>query len=209
MDGARPPLDLLVWDAPNIDMTLSNVIGARPTAASRPRFDAIAAWFVDGASEPQTEVEAAVFANVPPQHAASLQRWVEALRSFGYGVFARPKLQPDDDIDQSMLDHISVRAHSHLLRRLVVFSGDGRNFAEPLEDLARSGTEVVVVAFSEVAGYAISSELLRFIDIEDVPGAFAAPLDRVRLDALPVDGAWLKPTKSLRDAASAFTARRS
>jgi len=210
-DAARRPLDLLVWDAPNIDMTLSNVIGARPTAASRPRFDAIAAWFVEGAENTavqQPEVEACVFANVPPQHAASLQRWVEALRSFGYAVFARPKLQPDDDIDQSMLDHISVRAHSHQLRRLVVFSGDGRNFAEPLEDLARSGTEVVVVAFSEVAGYAISSELLRFIDIEDVPGAFAVPLDRVRLDALPVDGAWLKPTKSLRDAAGAFTARR-
>jgi uncharacterized protein len=210
--AARPALDLLVWDAPNIDMTLANVIGTRPTAASRPRFDAIAAWFVDGAEAPgapqQPEVEAAVFANVPPQHATSLQRWVEALRSFGYAVFARPKLQPDDDIDQSMLDHISVRAHSHELRRLVVFSGDGRNFAEPLEDLARSGTEVVVVAFSEVAGYAISSELLQFVDIEDVPGAFAAPLDRVRLDALPVDGAWLRPTKSLRDAASAFTARR-
>jgi putative heme uptake system protein len=212
-DVARSALDLLVWDAPNIDMTLANVIGTRPTAASRPRFDAIAAWFVDGAVDPAAveppEVEACVFANVPPQHATSLQRWVEALRSFGYAVFARPKLQPDDDIDQSMLDHISVRAHSHELRRLVVFSGDGRNFAEPLEDLARSGTEVVVVAFSEVAGYAISSELLQFVDIEDVPGAFAAPLDRVRLDALPVDGAWLRPTKSLRDAASAFTARRS
>ncbi|SDY18511.1 uncharacterized protein SAMN05661080_02618 [Modestobacter sp. DSM 44400] len=204
--GDRSALDLLVWDAPNIDMTLSNVIGARPTAASRPRFDAIAAWFVDGAGD--AEVEACVFANVPPQNATSLQRWVEALRSFGYAVFARPKTQPDDDIDQSMLDHISVRTHSHELRRLVVFSGDGRNFAEPLEDLARSGTEVVVVAFSEVAGYAISSELIRFIDIEDVPGAFAAPLDRVRLDALPVDGAWLRPTKSLRDAAGVFTARR-
>ena len=49
-DGrARPALDLLIWDAPNIDMTLSTVIGARPTAASRPRFDAIAAWFVEGA----------------------------------------------------------------------------------------------------------------------------------------------------------------
>ena len=34
-----------------------------------------------------------------------------------------------------------------------------------------------------------------FIDIEDVPGAFAVPLDRVRLDALPPDGAWLRPTK--------------
>ncbi len=210
--AAPPALDLLVWDAPNIDMTLANVIGARPTAASRPRFDAIAAWFVDGAGDPTApgapEVEACVFANVPPQHATSLQRWVEALRSFGYAVFARPKTQPDDDIDQSMLDHISVRTHSHALRRLVVFSGDGRNFAEPLEDLARSGTEVVVVAFSEVAGYAISSELIHFIDIEDVPGAFAAPLDRVRLDALPPDGAWLRPTKSLRDAAGLFTARR-
>jgi uncharacterized protein len=202
----RAALDLLVWDAPNIDMTLANVIGTRPTAASRPRFDAIAAWFVDGAGD--AEVEACVFANVPPQHATSLQRWVEALRSFGYAVFARPKTQPDDDIDQSMLDHISVRTHSHELRRLIVFSGDGRNFAEPLEDLARAGTEVVVVAFSEVAGYAISSELIRFIDIEDVPGAFAAPLDRVRLDALPPDGAWLRPTKSLRDAAGVFTARR-
>jgi uncharacterized protein len=210
--SGRPALDLLVWDAPNIDMTLANVIGARPTAASRPRFDAIAAWFVDGAGDPTAdgapEVEACVFANVPPQHATSLQRWVEALRSFGYAVFARPKTQPDDDIDQSMLDHISVRTHSHALRRLVVFSGDGRNFAEPLEDLARNGTEVVVVAFSEVAGYAISSELIQFIDIEDVPGAFAAPLDRVRLDALPADGAWLRPTKSLRDAAGVFAARR-
>ena len=33
-------------------MTLSTVIGARPTAASRPRFDAIAAWFVEGAGDP-------------------------------------------------------------------------------------------------------------------------------------------------------------
>ena len=207
----QPALDLLIWDAPNIDMTLSTVIGARPTAASRPRFDAIAAWFVEGAGDPATpgapEVEACVFANIPPAP-GTLQRWVEALRGFGYSVFARPKSQPDDDIDQDMLDHISVRAHSHRLRRLVVFSGDGRNFAEPLEQLVREGTQVVVVAFSEVAGYAISSELLEFIDIEDVPGAFVEPLDRVRLDALPADGAWLRPTRSLRDFVSSFNARR-
>jgi uncharacterized protein len=211
-DGrARQALDLLIWDAPNIDMTLSTVIGARPTAETRPRFDAIAAWFVDAAGDPGApdapDVEACVFANIPPV-AGSLQRWVEALRGFGYAVFARPKTQPDDDIDQAMLDHIAVRAHSHRLRRLVVFSGDGRNFAEPLEELVRQGTQVVVVAFSEVAGYAISSDLLEFIDIEDVPGAFAAPLDRVRLDALPPDGAWLRPTRSLREFVSSFTARR-
>ncbi|MCF6746280.1 NYN domain-containing protein [Blastococcus sp. KM273128] len=210
-DRSRPALDLLIWDAPNIDMTLSTVIGARPTAASRPRFDAIAAWFVEGAGDPAStdapDVEACVFANIPPQP-GTLQRWVEALRGFGYSVFARPKSQPDDDIDQDMLDHIAVRRHSHRLRRLVVFSGDGRNFAEPLEDLARHGTEVVVVAFSEVAGYAIGSDLLQFIDIEDVPGAFVEPLDRVRLDALPPDGAWLRPTRSLRDFVAGFTARR-
>jgi putative heme uptake system protein len=207
----RPPLDLLIWDAPNIDMTLSTVIGARPTAASRPRFDAIAAWFVDGAGDPEAadapEVEACVFANIPPS-VGSLQRWVEALRGFGFAVFARPKSAPDDDIDQAMLDHIDVRRHSHRLRRLVVFSGDGRNFAEPLEELSRSGVQVVVVAFSEVAGYAIGSDLLEFIDIEDVPGAFAVPLDRVRLDALPPEGAWLRPTRSLRDFVSSYTARR-
>ncbi|WP_244524750.1 NYN domain-containing protein [Trujillonella endophytica] len=212
----RPALDLLIWDAPNIDMTLSTVIGARPTAASRPRFDAIAAWFVDGANgvggadgaPDAPEVEACVFANIPPV-VGSMRGWVEALRGFGYSVFARPKIQSDDDIDQDMLDHIEVRAHSHRLRRLVVFSGDGRNFAEPLEELVRAGTEVVVVAFSEVAGYAIGSELLRFIDIEDVPGAFAVPLDRVRLDALPPDGAWLRPTKNLREFVASYTARRS
>src|SRR3954453_3272930 len=175
-DGSgRPALDLLIWDAPNIDMTLSTVIGARPTAASRPRFDAIAAWFVEGAGDPAApdaaEVEACVFANIPPQP-GTLQRWVEALRGFGFAVFARPKTAPEDDIDQAMLDHIAVRAHSHHLRRLVVFSGDGRNFAEPLEQLVRDGTRVVVVAFSEVAGYAISSDLLEFIDIEDARGAF-------------------------------------
>jgi uncharacterized protein len=205
----RPPLDLLIWDAPNIDMTLSTVIGARPTKDSRPRFDAIAAWFVAGAENggPVPEVEACVFANIPPQP-GTLRGFVEALRGFGYAVFARPKLQPNDDIDQDMLDHIAVREHSHRLRRLIVFSGDGRNFAEPLEQLARRGTQVVVVAFSEVAGYAISSDLLEFIDIEDVPGAFVEPLDRVRLDALPADGAWLRPTRSLRDFVSSYLARR-
>ena len=216
LDGrARSALDLLIWDAPNIDMTLSTVIGARPTAASRPRFDAIAAWFVEaaggvaagGAMAPDApEVEACVFANIPPV-VGSLQRWVEALRGFGFAVFARPKQQPDDDIDQAMLDHIEVRQHSHRLRRLVVFSGDGRNFAEPLEELVRAGTQVTVVAFSEVAGYAIGSDLLEFIDIEDVPGAFAVPLDRVRLDALPPDGAWLRPTRSLRDFVSSYVRR--
>lgn len=195
----RPELDLLVWDAPNIDMTLSNVIGAKPSPTSRPRFDAIARWFVQAADD--RDVEGSVFANIPPAAATTMRGWIEALRSFGYAVFAKPKIHSDDDVDLDMLAHISDRARTHRLVRLVVASGDGRNFLEPLEDLARAGVQVVVLSFSEVAGYALESDLLTFVDLEDVPGAFITPLERVRLDALPAEGAWLRPTRSLRDVA--------
>lgn len=202
-EGAGPgelrPLDLLVWDAPNIDMTLSNVIGAKPSPASRPRFDAIARWFVQAAGD--RDVEGSVFANIPPAAATTMRGWIEALRSFGYAVFAKPKIHSDDDVDLDMLAHISDRARTHRLVRLIVASGDGRNFLEPLEELAEAGVDVVVLSFSEVAGYALESDLLTFVDLEDVPGAFITPLERVRLDALPPEGAWLRPTRSLRDVA--------
>src|SRR3954464_6981382 len=180
--------DLRVGGAPNIDMTLANVIGARPSATSRPRFDAVARWLLAAADD--REVEGCVFAHVPPGAAATMRGWVEAIRSFGYAVFARPKLGPGDDIDADMLTHIAKREHSHELHRLVVASGDGRKFAEPLEKLAREGVEVVVLSFVEVAGYAQESDLLTFVDLEDVPGAFTSPLPRGRLDHLPEGGAW-------------------
>ena len=195
-DDDRRELDLLVWDAPNVDMTLSNVIGARPTPSSRPRFDAVARWLLASAGE--RDVEGTVFANVPPGGAVSMRGWIEAIRSFGYDVFARPKLGPDDDVDADMVEHIRRRADTHRLHRVVVASGDGRNFLEPLEELARDGVEVVVLSFSEVAGYAQESDLIAFVDLEDVPGAFTTPLPRVRLDNLPVGGAWLPATRPMR-----------
>ncbi|ROP45694.1 NYN domain-containing protein [Pseudokineococcus lusitanus] len=191
-----PPLDLLVWDAPNIDMTLANVIGERPSPSSRPRFDAIARWLVTTAGE--HDVEGCVFTNIVPAAAPNMRGWVEAVRSFGFAVFARPKTQPDDDVDEAMLEHVARRAEEGTLARVVVASADGRNFREPLEQLARQGVECVVVAFSEVAGYAQESDLITFLDIEDVPGAFTSPLPRIRLDNLPPEGAWLRPTRSMR-----------
>lgn len=197
-EGAEP-LDLLVWDAPNVDATLAQIIQARPTQSNRPRYDAIASWFVSSAEG--CEVEGAVFANIPPGFASQMRGWVEAVRSFGFAVFAKPKRADGDDIDDAMLAHIGGRAASGRLRRVVVASGDGRNFLEPLEDLARAGVEVVVLSFFEVAGYAQESPLLRFVDLEEIPHAFLAPLDRVRLDTLPDEGAWLRPTRSLRETA--------
>jgi uncharacterized protein len=192
----RAELDLLVWDAPNVDMTLSNVIGGRPTPQSRPRFDAVARWLLSAAGD--RDVEGTVFANVPPGGAVSMRGWIEAIRSFGYDVFARPKLHADDDVDDDMVAHIHARAAQRRLHRVVVASGDGRNFLEPLEVLARAGVEVVVLSFSEVAGYAQESDLISFVDLEDVPGAFTTPLPRVRLDNLPVGGAWLPATRPMR-----------
>lgn len=207
---SQRPLHLLVWDAPNIDMTLSNVIGGRPTPSSRPRFDAVARWLMLGAGlgeddddgvddgvDRGVEVEGCVFVNVPPGGAVSMRGWIEAIRSFGYAVFARPKLGPDDDVDADMVSHIDARAATGRLRRVVVASGDGRNFLEPLERLARDGVDAVVLSFAEVAGYAQESDLLTFVDLEDVPGAFITPLPRVRLDNLPDGGAWLPPTRAM------------
>jgi uncharacterized protein len=194
--GPDRGLDLLVWDAPNVDMTLANVIGSRPTPTSRPRFDAVARWLLAGAGD--RDVEGCVFANVPQGGAVPMRGWVEAIRSFGYAVFARPKFDPEDDVDADMVRHIVARGRQGRLHRVIVASGDGRNFLEPLEDLARSGVEVVVLSFAEVAGYAQESPLLTFVDLEDVPGAFTSPLPRVRLDNLPPEGAWLPATRPMR-----------
>ena len=208
----RPALDLLIWDAPNIDMTLSTVIGARPTAASRPRFDAIAAWFVEGAGDPSLpdapDVEACVFANIPPAagHAAALGGGAARLRLRG--------VRPAEDASPTTTSTRTCSTTSRSGRTATGCAGWSSSPATGATSPIRwssssaTGTHVVVVAFSEVAGYAISSELLEFIDIEDVPGAFVEPLDRVRLDALPPDGAWLRPTRSLREFVGSFTARR-
>ena len=64
-----------------------------------------------------------------------------------------------------------------------------------------------MLSFAEVAGYAQESDLLTFVDLEDVPGAFISPLPRVRLDNLPPGGAWLPPTRSMRSLLEEVTAQ--
>lgn len=191
-----PELDLLVWDAPNIDMTLTNVTGRRPTSTTRPRYDQVANWFVADAGE--RNVEASVFTNYTDGTAINIRPWLEAVRAIGFAVFIKPKLDAEDDIDPDMLSHIQRVQTRARLRRLVVVSGDGRNFQEPVERLAERGVQVVVVSFNEVASWAAQSPLITFVDLEDIPGAFRAALDRIRLEHLPQQGAWLPATGDLR-----------
>lgn len=191
------PRFLLVWDAPNMDMSLGSLLGARPTSAFRPRFDAVGRWLLDMAG-PDAVAEATVFTNVVPGSTEVVRPWVEALRNVGFAVFAKPKVSDDSDVDEDMLHHISLREDEGALQHVVVASGDGRAFKEPLEALAAKGVAVTVIGFREHASFALNSDVINFVDLEDIEGVFREPLPRITLDSLPETGAWLPPFRSLR-----------
>jgi len=191
------PRVLLVWDAPNMDMSLGSLLGARPTSAFRPRFDAVGRWLLDLAG-PDAVAEACVFTNVVPGSTEVVRPWVEALRNVGFAVFAKPKISEDSDVDDDMLRHIAMREQEGFLRHVVVASGDGRAFREPLEKLITEHIDVTVIGFREYANFALSSEVISFLDLEDIDGVFREPLPRMTLETLPDEGAWLPPFRTLR-----------
>lgn len=194
---------LLVWDAPNLDMGLGAILGGRPTAAYRPRFDALGRWLLTRTAElsvdqqQRVEPEATVFTNIAPGTADVVRPWVEALRNVGYAVFAKPKIDEDSDVDADMLGHIALRTRGAGLAGIMVASADGQAFREPLEQLASDGIPVQVLGFREHASWAVSSDTLEFVDLEDIQGVFREPLPRVSLDSLPDEGAWLQPFRPL------------
>ena len=197
---------LLVWDAPNLDMGLGSILGRRPTALERPRFDALGRWLLrphrrgrsQEAERPEiaAEPEATVFTNIAPGSADVVRPWVDALRNVGFAVFAKPKLDEDSDVDSDMLDHIAQR-RADGLAALVVASADGQAFRQPLEEISRDGVPVQVLGFREHASWALASDTLEFVDLEDIAGVFREPLPRIGLDSLPEKGAWLQPFRPL------------
>ena len=198
-----PPRVLLVWDAPNLDMGLGSILGGRPTALYRPRFDALGRWLLARTAELSAqrdnetlEPEATVFTNIAPGTAEVVRPWVEALRNVGFAVFAKPKIDDDSDVDADMLAHIALRRREGLAGVLVA-SADGQAFRLPLEEIARSGVVVHVLGFREHASWALASDTLNFVDLEDIPGVFREPLPRIGLDSLPEQGAWLQPFRPL------------
>ncbi len=201
--GAPGARVLLVWDAPNLDMGLGSILGRRPTALERPRFDALGRWLlartaeiVAGRPGISTEPEATVFTNIAPGSAEVVRPWVDALRNVGFAVFAKPEVDEDSDVDRDMLAHIDER-YREGLAALVVASADGQAFRQPLEAVARSGTPVQVLGFREHASWALASDTLEFVDLEDIAGVFREPLPRIGLDSLPEQGAWLQPFRPL------------
>jgi putative heme uptake system protein len=201
--GPAPRRVLLVWDAPNLDMGLGSILGRRPTALERPRFDALGRWLLGRTAEVSashddiaTEPEATVFTNIAAGSADVVRPWVDALRNVGFAVFAKPKLDEDSDVDSDMLAHIAQR-YQDGLEALVVASADGQAFRIPLEEIAHSGVPVQVLGFREHASWALASDTLEFVDLEDIAGVFREPLPRIGLDSLPDQGAWLQPFRPL------------
>ncbi|MBA0046424.1 NYN domain-containing protein [Mycobacterium sp. NPDC050853] len=194
---------LLVWDAPNLDMGLGSIIGGRPSAENRPRFDALGRWLLERTAEYSAdhpdclvEPEATVFTNIASGSAEVVRPWVEALRNVGFAVFAKPKIDDDSDVDADMLAHIELRSDEGLAG-VFVASADGQAFREPLKKIAGDGVPVSVLGFREHASWALTSDTLGFVDLEDIPGVFPRALPRVGLDSLPDEGAWLQPFRPL------------
>ncbi len=194
---------LLVWDAPNLDMGLGSILGRRPTALERPRFDALGRWLLARTAEVaanrhdvSAEPEATVFTNIAPGSADVVRPWVDALRNVGFAVFAKPKVDEDSDVDSDMLAHIALRCEDGLAA-LVVASADGQAFRAPLEEISHGGVPVQVLGFREHASWALASDTLEFVDLEDIAGVFREPLPRIGLDSLPEQGAWLQPFRPL------------
>ncbi len=194
---------LLVWDAPNLDMGLGSILGRRPTALERPRFDALGRWLLARTAELAThqpdvsiKPEATVFTNIAPGSAEVVRPWVDALRNVGFAVFAKPKIDEDSDVDADMLHHIGLRCDEGLAA-LAVASADGQAFRQPLEEISCAGIPVQVLGFREHASWALASDSLEFVDLEDIEGVFREPLPRIGLDSLPEQGAWLQPFRPL------------
>lgn len=198
-----PASYLLLWDAPNLDMGLGAILGGKPNATYRPRFDAIGRWLIEQAEAysvetgEQVEPEATVFTNVSEGGAEAIRSWVEALRNVGFAVFAKPKTDADSDVDADMTAHIRRRHAEGVLRGVVVASADGQNFQEMLSELAGEGIPVTVLGFHEHSSWALSAPDIIFLDLEAIPGVFREPLPRVNLDNLPDGGAWLQPFRPL------------
>lgn len=183
---------VLVWDAPNIDMTLTQLLGRRPGSGDRPEMRALGRWLVDRANG--APVDACVFVNVPAVVPAGLQGWISFLTSAGFRVFAKPK-HDGSDVDDDMVSYIEESLPD--ADAFVVVSNDARCFTDVLTAVAGKGKRVTVLGFAELAGEMAYSEVIEFVDLEDIPGLLHVELQRIRLDTLPEAGGWFAPRTPL------------
>lgn len=192
-NGARARRLIVVWDAPNMDMALGELLGRPPTAKLRPRFDRLAEWIARRGSERGLKPTATVFVNVSAKQEAAKRRFVQTVRSAGFGVFARPKSGANGDIDDAMLRHVREAVAAGNVAEVIIASHDRRAFSGLLKELTNSGLSTAVLGFREKSGWTDALKGVSFIDLESVEGCFSEPMHRFNLASLPPTGVLLPP----------------
>lgn len=194
------PRMLLLWDSPNIDMVLGQLILRRkPTGRERPRIDALRGWLRERADDlgdldgERPKVEASVFANVTERTFNGVVGWAEVVRQSGFRMFLKPKTRDDSDVDDDILDLLAQRHREGGLREAIVMSHDGMAFAEAAKLLIADGVKVTALVFPEHAQQLCQVDGIEVFDLEDVPGLFESPLPRLTYAGLPPEGRWLEP----------------
>jgi uncharacterized protein len=184
----------MAWDAPNIDMTLSQFLDHRPGPEDRPDMRAVMGW-LRGLGQRQDSVEASVFINVPPERPKAQRDWAYFLQGAGYRVFAKPKTD-GSDIDEDMREYLRAKApgSSHV----VIASNDAVAFAGLVSELVEH-RDVTVVGFEEIAGTLATPGSWSFVDLADIPRVLPGELPRTRFGGLGPEGGWFEPRQGPPD----------
>lgn len=186
---------ILVWDAPNMDMALSEIYGCFPLLGQRPNLEKLMHWYAKRCED--EKFEACVFVNISVSNGSNpkFHGWLRYLSTNGFTVFAKSKEKDGlGDIDDDMLSYISKYIDSNL-SEVIIASHDAKCFAAISGELVARKIRVIILGFSElVNGYNLS-EQIQFLDLEAIPLVFSEPLPRhINIWQLSLEGQFFPPS---------------
>lgn len=186
---------VVVWDAPNIPIAVGTSLSTLPNGIERLSLDRVVEWLANRAAQRRLVLDATMFFNVPKHHIDELRHAVQAVRSTGFGVYARPKLSASDDVDDAMVTRIRNAVATSNVGEVIVASHDRRAFAPVLADVAAKGVPAFVLGHRQFATWVDAAVGVSFISLQSVADCFRERLTRVDLEYLPDEGTFLPPLK--------------
>lgn len=194
------PLALLVWDAPNMDTTL-HTVASTAGRTPRPVLQQITSWLCAQAPGGDWDVEAIMCFFVVPGREDAVAGFVQAARSAGFGLQIRNRDHGDVDPDFDALARFRIAQRDQ--PGLLVLATHDQALAGPVGDGAQAGGwSVTQLGFREHSHW-VTRLGWRQVDLEDVPGAFTEPLNRLDLYHLPPEGRWFPTQLALAPQATA------
>ena len=188
---------VLIWDAPNMDMALSEILGRRPVGEERPRVARLMDWLQARGRADNDEVSARVFANVSDANRENEKflAFYQILQTSGFEIFLKPKsASGEGDIDENMVAYGRELLTQGGLRELIIGSHDARCFADLATTLIGRGINVVILGYHDRMGGYCNVEGLQRVDLEEIRGMFRTPPPRpVRVEDLPLEGHLFRP----------------